>query len=177
MWEKGPKAIFCENSCPGLCKNAKYSCFGPFRSLRGPCQSPTMCRFQKLKGKNPYFALHFKKGRVQALKCYFIEKFHSFIQIRTHSSGIHAIFMDFWARSVPKIALFENFGTKNHFSRQISSSKFWNKPPTFLFCTILHKKLLQSFEGQHGGLSKNRTFKVRNDEHFLKILTYVQEPY
>ena len=118
-----------------------------------------------------------KKGRVPAQKCNFIKKFHHFIQIQTHFSGIHAIFLDFWARLVPKIALFENFGTKNHFSRQISSSKFWNKPPTFLFCTILHKKLLQSFEGQHGGLSKNRTFKVRNDEHFLKILTYVQEPY
>ena len=55
-----------------------------------------------------------KKGRVQAQKCNFIKKFHSFIQIQTHSSGIHAIFMDFWARLVPKIALFENFGTKNH---------------------------------------------------------------
>ena len=47
-----------------------------------------------------------KKGRVQAQKCHFIEKFHSSIQIQTHSSGIHAIFMDFWARLVPKIALF-----------------------------------------------------------------------
>ena len=55
-----------------------------------------------------------KKGRVQAQKCNFIKKFHSFLQMQTHSSGIHAIFMDFWALLVPKIALFENFGTKNH---------------------------------------------------------------
>ena len=65
-----------------------------------------------------------KKGRVQAQICNFIGKFHSFTQIRTHFSGIHATFMDFWARLVPKIPLFGNFGTKNHFSRQISSSKF-----------------------------------------------------
>ena len=55
-----------------------------------------------------------KKGRVQPQKCSFIKKFHHFIQIQTHFSGIHAIFMDFAARLVPKIALFENFGTKNH---------------------------------------------------------------
>ena len=55
-----------------------------------------------------------KKGRVPAQKCNFIKKFHSCIQIQTHSSGSHVIFMDFWARLVPKIALFENFGTKNH---------------------------------------------------------------
>jgi len=74
-----------------------------------------------------------KKGRVQPLKCSFIEKFHNFIQIQTHSSGIHAIFMDFWGRSVPKIALFENFGTKNHNFRQISHQNFRNNPFVFFF--------------------------------------------
>ena len=134
-----------------------------------------MCRFQKRKGKNPYFALHFKKGRVQALKCYFIEKFHSFIQIRTHSSGIHVIFMDFWARSVPKIALFENFGTKNHNFRQISHQNFRNNPFISIFRQSAADKRLQSFEAQPEGFPKTISSKVAKGGTFLKIATCKQK--
>ena len=150
---------------------------GPLEVLGAPVKALLYVDFKNGRAKIHVLIVISKKGRVQAQKCHFIEKFHSFVQIQTHSSGIHAISMAVWARLVPKIALFGKFWTKNHFSRQISPSKFRKKPPIFPFCIIMHKKLLQSFEGQHRGLSKNRTFKVSNDEHFLKIITYVQEPW
>ena len=116
-----------------------------------------------------------KKGRVQPQKCSFIEKFHNFIQIQTHSSGIHAIFMDFWARSVPKIALFENFGTKNHNFRQISHQNFRINP----FISILRQsaadKRLQSFEAQPEGFPKTISSKVAKCGTFLKIATCKQK--
>ena len=150
---------------------------GPLEVIGAPVKALLYVDFKNRRAKIHVLIFISKKGRVQAQKCHFIEKFHSFIQIQTHSSGIHAISMAFWARLVPKIALFEKFWTKNHFSRQISPSKFRNDSPIFPFCLILHKKLLQSFEGQYGGLSKNGTSKVGNDGHFLKIITYVQKPY
>ena len=150
---------------------------GPLEVLGAPVKALLYVDFKNGRAKIHVLIVISKKGRVQAQKCHFIEKFHSFVQIQTHSSGIHAISMAVWARLVPKIALFGKFWTKNHFSRQISPSKIRKKPPIFPFCIIMHKILLQSFEGQHRGLSKNRTFKVRNDVHFLKIITYVQEPF
>ena len=78
FWENGPKPIFCENSYPSLCKNAKYCCFRPFRSRKGPYQSPSIWRFQKRKGKNPYFDLYFKKGACPASEMQFYQKISPF---------------------------------------------------------------------------------------------------
>ena len=44
-----------------------------------------------------------QKGLFPAQKCNFIRKSHSFTQLRTHSSRIHATLMDFWAQLVSKI--------------------------------------------------------------------------
>ena len=116
-----------------------------------------------------------KKGRVQAQKCNFIKKIHSFIQIQTHSSGIHAIFMDFWARLVPKIALFENFGTKNHNFRQISHQNFRNNPFVFFFRQSQAGKQMQSFEEKPEGFPKTITTKLPKFANFSKITSCKQK--
>ena len=110
-----------------------------------------------------------KKGRVPAQKCNFIKKFHSCIQIQTHSSGIHVIFMDFWARLVPKIALFENFGTKNRNFRQISHQNFTNNPFISFLPLSPQNKRSQIFEAQPEGFPKTISSKVAKCGTFLKI--------
>ena len=116
-----------------------------------------------------------KKGRVQAQKCNFIKKFHSFIQIQTHSSGIRAIFMAFWARLVPKIALFENFGTKKHNFKQISHQNFRNNPLISVLRQSAATERLQSFEAQPEGSPKTISSKVAKCGTFLKIATCKQK--
>ena len=112
-----------------------------------------------------------KKGRVQAQRCNFIKKFHSFIQLHTHSSGIHAIFMDFAARLVPKIALFENFGTKKHNFKQISHQNFRNNPLISVLRQSAATERLQIFEAQQEGFLKTISSKVAKCGTFLKIAT------
>ena len=88
-------------------------------------------------------------------------KFHAFTQTRTYPSGTRANSMDIWARLVQKIPLFLNFGTKCHLLLKFL------KQPLVSFGIILHKKLLQNFEVQTGGFSKNSPFKLGNDGHFF----------
>ena len=96
---------------------------------------------------------------------------NSFIQIQTQSSGIHAISMTFWDCLVPKIALFENFGTKNHNFRQISHQNFTNNPCISFFPLSPQNKRLQIFEAQPKGFPKTISSKVSKCGTFLKIAT------
>ena len=55
-------------------KKANYSYFGPFKSRRGPCKAPTLCLFQKLKGKNTYFVLYLDKKAYRDSKMQLYQK-------------------------------------------------------------------------------------------------------
>ena len=71
---------------------------GPLEVLGAPVKALLYVDFKNGRAKIHVLIVISKKGRVQAQKCHFIEKFHSFVHIQTHSSGIHAISMAVWAR-------------------------------------------------------------------------------
>ena len=104
-------------------KMANIAVLGLLEVTRARIKALLYVDFKNERAKIHILTFILKKGRVPAQKCNFIKKFHSCIQI--HSSGIHAIFMDFWARLVPKITLFENFGTKKSQFQVNFSSKFY----------------------------------------------------
>ena len=104
-----------------------------------------------------------KKGRVQAQKCNFIKKFHSCIQIQTHSSGIHAIFMDFWARSVPKIAVLGLLEVKRARVKALLYVNFKNGGAKIHILTSISKK---------GRVQAQKCNFIKKFHSFIQIQTH-----
>ena len=69
-----------------------------------------------------------------------------------------------------------SIGTIVTFLGKFLNKSFLNNPLISPFGIILQKKLLQGFEVQFGGLSKNNPFKVSNDRHFLKLSLICRNP-
>ena len=85
---------------------------GPLEVLGAPVKALLYVDFKNGRAKIHVLIVISKKGRVQAQKCNFIGKFHTFKYIRTHSSGNYATLWIFGLHWCQKYLYLETLGQK-----------------------------------------------------------------